>query len=91
VICYKTHPITFAIGKRVVKLPYIGLANIVIGKKLYPELLQSECTAPNIQAEIARVLRDRGSFMTETRGLVDKLMPSRVSPSRRAAESILNV
>ncbi len=91
VICYKTHPVTFAIGKRLVKLPYIGLSNIVIGKKLYPELLQSDCTKSNIIAEIEKVMNDRETFARETAGLSDKLLPSRVYPSRRAAEAILNV
>jgi lipid-A-disaccharide synthase len=91
VICYKTHPVTFAIGKRLVKLPYIGLSNIVIGKKLYPELLQGDCTKANIISEIDRVLKDRETFASETAGLSEKLLPSRVYPSRRAAEAILNV
>lgn len=91
VICYKTHPLTFAIGKRLVKLPFIGLANIVIGKKVYPELLQSECTTENIVREIEAVLARKSEFDLETRGLTEKLLPSRVSPSRRAAEGILNV
>ena len=91
VICYKTHPVTFAIGKRLVKLPYIGLSNIVIGKKIYPELLQGECTKENIVREIEKVIAGRDTFTRETSGLIDKLLPSRTSPSRRAAESILNV
>jgi lipid-A-disaccharide synthase len=91
VICYKTHPVTFAIGKRLVKLPYIGLSNIVIGQKLYPELLQSDCTADKIISEIKSVIDQRDLFAKETEGLSDKLLPSRVYPSRRAAEAILNV
>jgi lipid-A-disaccharide synthase len=91
VICYKTHPVTFAIGKRLVKLPYIGLSNIVIGKKVYPELLQGDCTKENIVRELLQVIQDKETFTRETNGLIDKLLPSRVYPSRRAAESILNV
>jgi lipid-A-disaccharide synthase len=91
VICYKTHPVTFAIGKRLVKLPYIGLSNIVIGQKLYPELLQGDCTSANILREIDNVVSQREAFTKETSGLADKLLPSRVYPSRRAAEAILNV
>lgn len=91
VICYKTHPVTFAIGKQLVKLPYIGLSNIVIGKKLYPELLQGDCTKENIVRELLQVISDKDTFTRETSGLIDKLLPSRVYPSRRAAEAILNV
>lgn len=91
VICYKTHPVTFAIGKRLVKVPFIGLSNIVIGKQLYPELLQTDCTKSNIIEHIERVMKETETFTRETAGLSEKLLPSRVYPSRRAAEAILNV
>lgn len=51
-ILYKTSPITFAIAKRVVEIPYIGLPNIVAGRQVEPEILQDECT-PEVVAETA--------------------------------------
>ena len=47
-IVYKTHPMTYWLGKRVVKISYLGLANIILGKILYPELLQEEAFPSNI-------------------------------------------
>jgi len=51
-IFYKTSPLTYFLAKRWVKLPYVGLANLVAGKKIVPEFLQSEA-APEKLAESA--------------------------------------
>lgn len=85
VICYITHPLTYAIGKRVVKLPYIGLANIVIGQKIYPELLQDEVTPENLVKELQDVFDTRESFRTELVGLSNALRSGEVTPSERVA------
>jgi lipid-A-disaccharide synthase len=89
VICYKTHPVSFAIGKRVVKLDYIGLANIVLGRKLYPELLQKEMTPVRMMAELDEVQRNRLQFIHELHGLADTLRGPAPGPSRRVAEALL--
>ncbi len=41
-IFYKTSPLTYFLAKRWVKLPYVGLVNLVAEKKIVPEFLQSE-------------------------------------------------
>ena len=89
VICYRTHPISFAIGKRLVKLPYIGLANIVLGKKLYPELLQSEVTVDGLVTALDGVDRRRDEFASALAGLSDTLRGPSPGPSRRVAETLL--
>ena len=89
VICYRTHPLSYAIGKRVVKLPYIGLANIALGVKLYPELLQHEVTVTTISNELESMLSKRDQFKQSLMGLADTLNVSGNGPSRRVAEAIL--
>lgn len=56
VIVYKTAGLTYAIGKRVVKLPYIGLVNIVLGKKEFPELIQKEAIPEAIRTTCSEFL-----------------------------------
>ena len=41
VVTYKAHPLTFFIGKQLVKVPYLSMANILLNKELYPECLQN--------------------------------------------------
>ncbi len=89
IICYRTHPLSYAIGKRVVKLPYIGLANIVLGKKLYPELLQHEVTINNLSGGLDRLVQSRDTFRKSLEGLAETLRGPAPGPSRRVAESLL--
>ncbi|MGD9160175.1 MAG: lipid-A-disaccharide synthase [Desulfobacteraceae bacterium] len=52
IITYRISPVSFSIAKRVVKVPYIGLVNLLAGEELAPELLQ-ENVAPQIIADRA--------------------------------------
>ena len=56
VIIYKTSWLTYAIAKAVIKIPYIGLVNIVAGKKVAQELIQNDATAPKIANAIEETL-----------------------------------
>lgn len=69
VIVYKTSPVSYAIGRMVVDLPYIGLPNIVAGKKIVPELLQNDMTPGSIVREMTRILSDSGYAGTMRRDL----------------------
>jgi lipid-A-disaccharide synthase len=48
VIIYKTSWVTYWLAKALIKIPYIGLVNIVAGKKIAEELIQNEANATNI-------------------------------------------
>ena len=58
VIVYKVAYLSWLIGKRLVKIPYIGLINIVGGDMVVPELLQEQCTPQNIADRALKVLED---------------------------------
>lgn len=57
-IVYRMAPLTYAIGKRLVKVPHIGLANIVAGEGVVREFIQDQATAENLAGEILRILDD---------------------------------
>ncbi len=57
-ILYKMSPLTYQIGKRLIKVPHIGLANIVAGKKVVKEFIQDEASPADLSAEILRILED---------------------------------
>lgn len=59
VCVYRTHPLTFALAQRLVKVPHIALANLVAERRVVPELLQSEAT-PERMASEAGALLDEG-------------------------------
>lgn len=58
VIVYRTSPVSYLIGRMLVDLPYIGLVNIVAGKKVVPELLQKEMTVDRIVGAVRPYLED---------------------------------
>jgi lipid-A-disaccharide synthase len=52
VVVYKLHPVTAWLARRVVRIPYIGLVNIVAGRPMVPELLQ-QALCPQTLAALA--------------------------------------
>ncbi len=56
VIVYRVNRLTYFLGKRLVKIDYIGLVNIVAGEELAPELIQDDFTPPRVAAELSRFL-----------------------------------
>jgi lipid-A-disaccharide synthase len=58
VVAYKTSAASFFIGRLLVDVPYIGLVNIVAGRKVVPELVQKELTSESLVREIAPLLDD---------------------------------
>ena len=56
-IIYKTNPLTYWIGKKLVKISHLGLANIISEKVLYPELIQEEAFPENISKQLNRSLK----------------------------------
>jgi lipid-A-disaccharide synthase len=58
VVVYHVSPLTYAIAKRVVKVPHVAMANLIAGKRVVPELIQSDFTAANIIRKIAPLIPD---------------------------------
>ena len=57
-IVYRISPISYSILRFIVKLDYIGLANIVAGKYIVKEFLQGKAKPKHIAAEIQHILQD---------------------------------
>ena len=78
VVVYRVSALTYAIAKRVVKVPFVAMANLIAGKRVVTELIQSDFTAANIVREIEPLIPDgppRREMMEELariRGLLAK-------------------
>lgn len=59
IIVYKTNPITFWIGKNLVKLKFIGLPNIIMDRAIVPEILQENMTPAAIRDVLDKILYDK--------------------------------
>jgi len=56
VVVYRVSRLTFAIARRVVKVPHVAMANLIAGKRMVPELIQDDFTAANIVQQIELLL-----------------------------------
>lgn len=88
VVCYGMNPVTYAIARMVVRLDTISLANMILGKHIFRELLQGECTPGNIAAELLRMTDDRayrGRMISDYAEMREKL-GEKDSATRTAAD-----
>ena len=51
-ICYRVSPVTYKILRRLVRIPYVGLCNIVTNKALITEVLQDDVTVQRLEEEL---------------------------------------
>lgn len=57
-VCYKGSFISYQIGKRLVKVKYISLVNLIMDKEVVKELIQDELTVENLKNELKQLLED---------------------------------
>lgn len=57
-LVYKTSPLNYQLAKHLVKIKWIGITNIVADREVHKELIQHDCTADKIEAELERLLND---------------------------------
>lgn len=90
VVCYKGSSLSYQIAKRLVKIDYISLVNLIAGKEVVKELIQNECTPENIQKELDLLIEDseyREKMLKEYNNL-DSLL-GKGGASEKVAQSLL--
>jgi len=58
VVCYKGSQLSYSIAKRLIKVKYISLVNLILDKPAVKELIQQELTVANLEKEIKNILFD---------------------------------
>ena len=92
VICYKGSAISYQIARRLIKIKYICLVNLIMDKEVVKELIQNELTVENIKEELNRILYDvkkRNQLQTDYSDL-KTLLSKGGNASANAAKSINN-
>ena len=69
VIIYKVSPLTYLVGRLMIRVSWIGLANIVAGRQVAPELIQHDASPQRIAAEACGILSDPGRMADMRQGL----------------------
>ncbi|MBW6509510.1 MAG: lipid-A-disaccharide synthase [Desulfuromonadales bacterium] len=57
-IVYKVAPLSYVIGRRLIKIPYAGLPNIIAGREIVREFIQDDSDPEALKAEMLRLLND---------------------------------
>lgn len=58
VVCYKGNWISYQIAKRIITLKYISLVNLIMDEEVVTELIQGDCNAKKIKAELSKILEE---------------------------------
>jgi hypothetical protein len=94
VVVYRLAPLTWLLGRRLVKLDTFAMPNLIAGKKIVPELIQKDFTAQNVLKELNAIIQDgpaRQQMEADLKMVQQRLRDSQRtdSPAQRAAREIL--
>lgn len=87
---YKVTAASWLVGRMLVRVPFYSMVNLIAGRAVVPELMQSNLTGERLAAEAQRLLRDDGARaqMRADLGDVAARLSTEAGPMRRAAAII---
>jgi lipid-A-disaccharide synthase len=90
VVCYIGSPISYQIAKRVIKVKYISLVNLILDKLVVKELIQDEMKVENLKTELNELLSNKERLTSLQQDYADlkKLLSQGGNASAKAAQSI---
>lgn len=93
VVCYKASNISYQIGKRLVKIKFISLVNLIMDKLVVKELIQQEMSSDNIAKELNLLLNDEKHITRIKKDYKDlkELLSQGGNASQKAAKSIVDI
>jgi lipid-A-disaccharide synthase len=95
VMVYRVSPVTYVLGKRLVKVPFYAMPNLIAGRQVIPELVQGDFTAERVAAELNKIILDGPEREKMVAGLAEVRAKLRgtdtVGASERAADAVLSV
>lgn len=91
VVLYRASAISYAIGKRVVRVPYISLVNLIANKPIVEELIQQDCNSKNIISSLNSILTQEGrEAMSSEYGKLRKLLTENDAAQITASRILMN-
>jgi lipid-A-disaccharide synthase len=91
VVCYKGSPLSYQIAKRVIKVNYISLVNLIMDKLVVKELIQNELTVENLKKELNELLTNEKRIAEIKKDYTElkKILGEGGNASAKAARSIV--
>jgi lipid-A-disaccharide synthase len=93
VVCYKGSPVSYQIAKRVIKVKYISLVNLIMDRLIVKELIQDELNEKNLQKELSLLLSDKSRIEQVKKDYrqLKELLSKGGNASAKAAEAVFNI
>lgn len=96
VVVYRVSPVTWNLGRRLLKVPFVAMPNLIAGKQVVPELLQQDFTSKNVVASLRPLLvegPERAKMIGELSGIQEALKRQNGdgTAADRAADAVLKV
>jgi lipid-A-disaccharide synthase len=91
VITYRQSPLSWALQRWMLYLPYVGMPNILAGERLVPELIQGKATPAALAAALLELLRDTALQRRQVDRFRDMHALLKQDNSKKAAEAVLGV
>jgi lipid-A-disaccharide synthase len=91
VIAYRQSPISWALMRTMVYLPYVGMPNILAGERLVPELLQGQATPAALASALLALQRDTAAQRRQVERFHEFHHLLRQNTAEKAADAILKV
>lgn len=90
IVCYKGSPVSYQIAKRVIKVKYISLVNLIMNRLIVKELIQEELNDKNLKNELSLLLTNekRIEEIKKDYAVLKELLSQGGNASANAAESI---
>jgi lipid-A-disaccharide synthase len=92
VVCYKGSAISYQIAKRVIKVKYISLVNLIMDRLVVKELIQDDLTEHNLKHELQELLKNdkRIGEIKKDYGELKRILSEGGNASANAARSIID-
>lgn len=91
VIAYRMANMTFQIAKRLVKIPFIGLPNLLAQELLVPEFIQNDATPANLSNAINEFLNQPKKMEVITKKFLEIHQKLRCNANQRAAKAVIEL
>jgi lipid-A-disaccharide synthase len=93
-VTYRVNPLSHQFAKRMIKIKYASIVNLLLDQPVIPELLQYESRPDRLAAELHRLLTDMGAVAVQRAGFAQALgmlRPATGTPSECAADAVLSL
>ena len=89
VITYKAARSSYWIARRLVRLPYVGLPNILAGRFVVPEILQDEATPENLAEALVKLYEDKDNAEAVAEAFTEIHLQLRQNNAEKAAAAVI--